>query len=68
MAYQFSNEILAKIKVTDDSGADITLNGINGRENSADVIMGGISIMFDLAGWGVNKATRVIDQKIEETT
>ncbi len=68
MAYQFTNEIVAKIKVTEDSGSDITLNGVNGRETDANVIMGGVSSLFDIVGWRVTEATRIVNQDIEETT
>ncbi len=68
MAYQFTNEIVAKMKVTDDSGTDITLNGINGRENDANIIMGGISTLFDIVGWSAENAVRVVNQDVEETS
>ncbi len=67
MAYQFSNEIVAKMKVTDDSDNDITLNGINGQETDANVIMGGINTLFDIVGWGTQNAIRIVNQDVQET-
>lgn len=70
MAYEFSNEIVAKVKVSEDaSGQDaITLNGINGRETDANIIMGGVSALFGIVGWNVGAVTRVINQDVQETT
>lgn len=67
MAYIFSEEVLAKLKVTDDEGNEFTLNGVAGRENSADSIMGGLSIMLDIVGWSVQDAVRIVNQDIVES-
>lgn len=66
MAYVFSNQIVGKIKVTDDQDNDITLSGINGRETDANIIMGGVSLLFDIVGWQVTDAARTITQDIQE--
>lgn len=68
MAYQFTNEIVAKIKVTDENGDDVTLNGINGREQNADSIMGGISALFGIVGWGTQGVVRIVNQDVEEVS
>lgn len=67
MAYQFTNQVVGKLKITDESGGDITLNGINTRENDANVIMGGVSILFGIVNWGVQDAVRIVNQDVEET-
>lgn len=66
MAYVFSDEILAKIKITDEQGNDFTLNGINAAETSADSIHAGVSAILDIVGWQIDAATRIVNQDIVE--
>lgn len=66
MAYRFSDEILAKIKITDEQGNDFTLNGINATETSADSIHAGVSAMLNIVNWKVNNAIRIVNQDIVE--
>lgn len=70
MAYEFSNQIVAKIKVSEDaSGQDaLTLGGINGREVSADSIMSAVTDLFGIVGWNVGTAVRIVNQDIQETS
>lgn len=64
MAYVFSDEILAKIKITDENQNDFTLNGINARETSADSIRAGVATIIDIVGWQVQNAVRIVNQDI----
>lgn len=66
MAYVFSEEMLAKIKITDENGDDITLNGINAREKSADSIRAGVSEILHIVNWQVKDAVRIVNQAIVE--
>lgn len=66
MAYVFSDEVLAKIKITDEQGNDFTLNGINATETSADSIHAGVSAILDIVGWEIDTATRIVNQDIVE--
>ena len=68
MAYVFSDEVLAKIKITDETDNDFTLNGINAREQSADSIRAGVSTIIDIVGWQVQEAVRIVNQDIVEDT
>lgn len=68
MAYVFSDEVLAKIKITDEADNDFTLNGINAREASADSIRAGVATIIDIVGWQVNEAVRIVNQNIVEDT
>lgn len=68
MAYIFTNEILGKIKITDENDNDFTLNGINAREQSADSIRAGVATIIDIVGWQVNEAVRIVNQDIVEDT
>lgn len=69
MAYQFQDEAVAKFKVQDDVSNDtITLPGINGHESDANVIMGGISILFNIVGWSyTSNPVRILNQAVTET-
>ncbi len=69
MAYEFSNEIVAKMKVAEDaSGQDaLTLSGVNGHETDANIIMGGISILFGIVGWEAGYGQRILNQDVVET-
>lgn len=66
MAYQFSNQYTAKAKIQDDTESEFTLTGINGVTNDADAVMGGLSILLDIVGWGIADAQRIVTQDIEE--
>lgn len=69
MAYQFNNEVAAKMSVTmSDSTDKITLAGVNGRETDANVIMGGISTLLGIVNWSARDAARIVTQNVEETT
>lgn len=69
MAYQFSNEASATMKVTMSDSTDvINLKGVNGRETDANVVMGGISTLLGIVGWSTRDAARVVTQNVEETT
>lgn len=69
MAYEFSNEIVARMKVAEDASGQeaITLSGVNGQETNANSIMGGISALLDIVGWNAGYAVRIINQDVEET-
>lgn len=69
MAYAFSNEIVAKMKVAEEaSGEDaLTLSGVNGQETDANIIMGGISILFGIVGWEAGYGQRILNQDVIET-
>lgn len=70
MAYEFDNQIVAKMKIAEDASGQeaITLSGVNGKETNADSIMAGINSLLDIVGWNVGYAVRIVDQKVEETT
>ena len=70
MAYEFENQIVAKMKVSEDSSGQeaITLSGVNGQETNANSIMGGISTLLDIVGWNAGYAVRIVNQQVEETT
>ena len=68
MAYVFSDQILAKATITDEQDNKFTMQGINASESSADSIMGGMSTLLSIVGWGIKDAIRVINQDIEEVT
>lgn len=66
MAYQFNNQYTAKAKIQDDTESEFTLTGINGVTNDADAVMGGLSILLDIVGWGLQDAQRIVTQDIDE--
>ncbi len=66
MAYQFNNQYAAKAKIQDDTESEFTLTGINGVTNDADAVMGGLSILLDIVGWGIQDAQRIVTQDIDE--
>lgn len=66
MAYQFNNQYTAKAKIQDDTESEFTLTGINGVTNDADAVMGGLSILLDIVGWGIQDAQRIVTQDIDE--
>lgn len=68
MALQFTNQNTAKAKIQDDSETTFTLTGINGKTNDADAVMGGLSILLDVVGWGIQDAQRIVTQDIEEVS
>lgn len=70
MAYEFNNEIVAKMKVAEDASGQeaITLSGVNGQQTNADSIMSGIGSLLDIVGWNAGYAVRIVNQKVEETT
>lgn len=66
MAYQFNNQYTAKAKIQDETESEFTLTGINGKTNDADAVMGGLSILLDVVGWGIQDAQRIVTQDIDE--
>lgn len=66
MAYQFTDEYIAKAKIVDELDNEFTLTGINGKTNDATAVMGGLSLMLDIVGWTINDAYRIVTQDIEE--
>lgn len=66
MAYEFSNQILGKVLITDEQGNEFTLTKINTQSNDANILMGGLSYMLDIVGWSVQNATRVVNQDVVE--
>lgn len=68
MALQFTNQNTAKAKIQDDSETTFTLTGINGKTNDAEAVMGGLSILLDVVGWGIQDAQRIVTQDIEEVS
>lgn len=66
MAYVFENQTVGKATVTDENQDSLTLGGINGAETDANIIMAGISYLYDIAGWTVDAASRNINQSIVE--
>ena len=68
MTYQFQNQYTAKAKISDETSTEFTLTGINGVTNDADAVMGGLSILLDIVGWGIQDAQRIVTQDIDEVT
>lgn len=68
MALQFTNQNTAKATIQDDTQTKFTLTGINGKTNDADAVMGGLSILLDVVGWGIQDAKRIVTQDIEEVS
>lgn len=68
MAYEFKNQYTAKAKISDDQENDFTLTGINGMTTDATAVMGGLSILLDIVGWGIQDAQRIVTQDIDEVT
>lgn len=66
MAYQFNNQYTAKAKIQDETESEFTLTGINGKTNDAEAVMGGLSILLDIVGWGIQDAQRIVTQDIDE--
>lgn len=66
MALQFTNQNTAKATIQDDTQTKYTLTGINGKTNDAEAVMGGLSILLDVVGWGIQDAQRIVTQDIEE--
>lgn len=66
MAYQFNNQYTAKAKIQDETESEFTLTGINGKTTDADAVMGGLSILLDVVGWGIQDAQRIVTQDIDE--
>ncbi len=67
MAYQFENQALGKVNVTDELQNTFTLQGINAQESDANVMMGGLSYLLDIVGWTAQDAVRIINQDVIET-
>lgn len=68
MALQFTNQNTAKATIQDDTQTKFTLTGINGKTNDAEAVMGGLSILLDIVGWGIQDAQRIVTQDIEEVS
>lgn len=68
MAYQFTNQNTAKATIQDDTQTKFTLTGINGKTNDADAVMGGLSTLLDIVGWGIQDVQRIVTQDIEEAS
>lgn len=68
MALQFTNQNTAKATIQDDTQTKFTLTGINGKTNDAEAVMGGLSILLDVVGWGIQDAQRIVTQDIEEVS
>lgn len=67
MSYIFSNQAQGKAIVTDENDDSFTINGINGQQQSADSLMSGLSILFDLVGWQVTgDVVRQLNQNVVE--
>lgn len=66
MAYEFNNQYTAKATITDETETKFTLTGINGVTNDATAVMGGLSILLDVVGWGIADAQRIVTQDIDE--
>lgn len=68
MSLQFTNQNTAKATIQDDTQTKFTLTGINGKTNDAEAVMGGLSILLDVVGWGIQDAKRIVTQDIEEVS
>lgn len=71
MAYQFDTRPTGSVNATMTGSTDATKNlmtfgGINARETDATIIMGGLSILSDIASFSVREATRTIKQDVTE--
>lgn len=66
MAYQFSNQVTAKMSITDETETKFSIQGINARETNADIIMAGLTEMLDVVGWSISEAQRIITQDVVE--
>lgn len=66
MSYRFENQAVGKVTITDEEENKITLSGINARENDANILMGGLSYLFDVVGWTVEDVFRTVNQDVVE--
>lgn len=66
MAYTFKNQAVGKATITDEESNKISLAGINTKNDDANVMMGGLSIMLSIVGWGIQDASRIVTQDVEE--
>lgn len=68
MAYIFSNQAQGKAVITDENEETFTISGINGQQQSADSLMSGLSILFDIVDWDATSMTvvRQLNQNVEE--
>lgn len=65
--YVFVDQILGKVEIVDETNTKLTFQGINARENDANVIMEGITRLLDIVGWAPQDVTRIINQDITES-
>lgn len=70
MAYQFDTQITGStktaIRIPGENPIEHQLNGIAAREQDANVIMGGLSTMYNIVGWiiGDDLTTRTVKQDV----
>lgn len=68
MAYQFQTQNTASMKTvlsnTKTEAVSKTINGINPTETDANIIMGGLSILFDIGGLNIGESTRTVKQDV----
>lgn len=67
MAYVFNQQISGSIKCVDENDASFSMNGIKTTETNANVIMGGLSELFGIVGWGVpHDVVRTVKQDVND--
>lgn len=68
MAYEFQTQNTGSMKTvligTKSGNVSKTFNGINPTETDANVIMGGLSLLFDIGGLSVGDSTRTVKQDV----
>lgn len=66
MAYKFTNQNVGKATIKDEESNSFSLNGINTKNDDANVMMSGLSIMLGIVGWEIQDASRIVTQDVEE--
>lgn len=67
MAYIFNQQVSGSIKCVDENQKSHSMNGIKTTEADANVIMGGLTELFDIVGLNVPQdVIRTVKQNVYE--
>lgn len=71
MAYIFESENVASVKFDKNKNSEeITISGINGKEQDANVIINGLTLLFKIGGiedrYNPTAAIRTVKQDVRE--
>lgn len=73
MAYQFQRQKVANFQLNayNPDGTKVTYKGVDGTQNSADIIVGGVQQLLSIVGWvsryDPTDAKRTIDERVIES-